>query len=50
MLKRILALVLLGSVMALAQAAEPAGKLTAENIIKRTARGPAERSHIVSKR
>ena len=36
MLKRILALALLGPVMALAQAAEPAGKLTTENIIKRT--------------
>jgi thiol:disulfide interchange protein DsbC len=36
MLKRILAIVLLGPVLALAQAAEPAGKLTTENIIKRT--------------
>jgi thiol:disulfide interchange protein DsbC len=39
MLKRILVLVLLGSVVALAQAAEPAGKLTTENIIKRTLEG-----------
>lgn len=39
MLKRILALVLLGPVLALAQAAEPAGKLTAETIIKRTLEG-----------
>ena len=41
MLKRILALalILLGPVMALAQAAEPAGKLTAESIIKRTMEG-----------
>ena len=39
MLKRILALVLLGPVMALAQAADPAGKLTTENIIKRTLEG-----------
>ena len=36
MLKRILVLVLLGPVLALAQAAEPAGKLTNEVIIKRT--------------
>ena len=36
MLKRILALVLLGPVLALAQAAEPTGKLTTESIIKRT--------------
>jgi len=36
MLKRILALVLLVPVVVLAQAAEPAGKLTTENIIKRT--------------
>lgn len=35
MLKRILALVLLGPVLVLAQAAEPAGKLTAEATIKR---------------
>ena len=39
MLKRILALVLLGPVMALAQAADPVGKLTTENIIKRTLEG-----------
>lgn len=39
MLNRILAAVLLGSVLALAQAAEPAGKLTTENIIKRTLEG-----------
>jgi thiol:disulfide interchange protein DsbC len=39
MLKRILALVLLGPVMALVQAADPAGKLTTENIIKRTLEG-----------
>lgn len=36
MLKRALVLVLLGPVLALAQAAEPAGKLTNEAIIKRT--------------
>ena len=36
MLKRILALVLLGRVLGLAQAAEPAGKLSTEAIIKRT--------------
>jgi thiol:disulfide interchange protein DsbC len=36
MLKRIFALVLLAPVLALAQAAEPAGKLTSEAIIKRT--------------
>src|SRR5665647_835630 len=39
MLKRILALVLLGPVMALVQAAEPAGKLTTESVIKRTLEG-----------
>ena len=39
MLKRILALALLGPVLALAQAAEPAGKLTTETIIKRTLEG-----------
>ena len=39
MLKRILVLVLLGPVLALAQAAEPAGKLTSEAIIKRTLEG-----------
>jgi thiol:disulfide interchange protein DsbC len=36
MLKRILVLALLGPVLVLAQAAEPAGKLTAEAIIKHT--------------
>ena len=36
MLKRLVTLALLGPVLALAQAAEPAGKLTAEAIIKRT--------------
>jgi thiol:disulfide interchange protein DsbC len=36
MLKRLVVLVLLGPVLALAQAAEPAGKLTNEAIIKRT--------------
>lgn len=36
MLKRILVLVLLGPVLALAQAVEPAGKLTSEAVIKRT--------------
>lgn len=36
MLKRILVLVLFGPLMALVQAAEPAGKLSTENIIKRT--------------
>jgi thiol:disulfide interchange protein DsbC len=39
MLKRILVLVLLGPVLALAQAAEPAGKLTSEAVIKRTLEG-----------
>ena len=39
MLKRIFALVLLCPVLALAQAAEPAGKLTSEAIIKRTLEG-----------
>ena len=39
MLKRILVLVLLAPVLALAQAAEPAGKLTSEAIIKRTLEG-----------
>ena len=39
MSKRILALVLLGPVLALAQAAEPSGKLTTETIIKRTLEG-----------
>jgi len=39
MLKRILALVMLCPVMLLAQAAEPAGKLTTESIIKRTLEG-----------
>ncbi|MFH1044164.1 MAG: DsbC family protein [Pseudomonadota bacterium] len=39
MLKRILVLVLLAPVLALAQAAEPAGKLTNETIIKRTLEG-----------
>ena len=39
MLIRILAVVLLGSVLALAQAAEPVGKLTTENIIKHTLEG-----------
>lgn len=39
MLKRILALVLLGPAIALAQAADTAGKLTTENIIKRTLEG-----------
>jgi len=34
MLKRLVVLVLLGSVLALAQAAEPAGKLSTENVIK----------------
>jgi thiol:disulfide interchange protein DsbC len=36
MLKRLLVLVLLGPLLALAQAAEPAGKLTTEAIIKRS--------------
>jgi thiol:disulfide interchange protein DsbC len=39
MLKRILLLALLGPILALAQAAEPAGKLTNEAIIKRTLEG-----------
>src|SRR3989337_139448 len=39
MLKRILVLLLLGPVLALAQAAQPAGKLTTETIIKRTLEG-----------
>jgi thiol:disulfide interchange protein DsbC len=39
MLKRILLLVLLSPVLALAQAAEPAGKLTSEAIIKRALEG-----------
>src|SRR5487761_2093826 len=39
MLKRIFVLVVLGSVLALAQAAEPAGKLTTENVIKHTLEG-----------
>jgi len=39
MLKRILALVMLCPVLVLAQAAEPAGKLTTESIIKRTLEG-----------
>jgi thiol:disulfide interchange protein DsbC len=39
MLKRILVLVLLGPVLALAQAAEPATKLTGEAVIKRTLEG-----------
>src|ERR1039458_2396590 len=39
MLKRILVLVLLAPVLALAQAGEPAGKLTSEAIIKRTLEG-----------
>ena len=39
MLNRILAVVLLGSVVALAQAAEPAGKLSTESIIKHTLEG-----------
>jgi thiol:disulfide interchange protein DsbC len=39
MLKRIFALVLLCPVLTLAQAAEPAGKLTSEAIIKRTLEG-----------
>lgn len=39
MLKRIFVLVVLGSALALAQAAEPAGKLTTENIIKHTLEG-----------
>ena len=38
-LKRMLVLALLASVSALAQAAEPAGKLTTESIIKRTLEG-----------
>jgi hypothetical protein len=39
MLKHIIAFALLGSALALAQAAEPAGRLTTENIIKRTLEG-----------
>jgi thiol:disulfide interchange protein DsbC len=39
MLKRLVVLVLLAPVLALAQAAEPAGKLTSEAIIKRTLEG-----------
>ena len=39
MLNRILAVVLLGSVLVLAQAAEPAGKLSTESIIKHTLEG-----------
>ncbi len=39
MLKRLLVLILLGPVLALAQAAEPQGKLTTEAIIKRTLEG-----------
>ena len=39
MLKRILAFILLAPVLTLAQAADPAGKLTSESIIKRTLEG-----------
>src|ERR1035437_7188534 len=39
MLKRLVVLALLAPVLALAQAAEPAGKLTSEAIIKRTLEG-----------